>query len=118
MGGDLMTTVKSAASMEVETLNKAHARIKDNMTTIKNLVTSDEIENYDLDDQFLIVMGQFHKKADKGMKKFNMTVQNVTTSTKRVMKKYSFGTEDSPQTIEAFFSTWYKFFEDFRGAKE
>merc|ERR1719433_415500 len=71
-----------------------------------------------MDDQFLIVMEKFHKKADKGMKKFNMTVQNVMTSTKRVMKKYSFGTEDNPETIETFFKTWFKFFEDFRGAKE
>ena len=81
-------------------------------------MTSDEIENYDLDDQFIMVMEAFHKKANPKMKKFNMTVGNVMTSTKRVMRKYSFGTEDSPQTIEAFFGIWYKFFEDFRGAKE
>jgi len=115
---ELTNVVKAASSMETETLSQAFGRIKDNMTTIKNLVTSDEIENYDLDDQFLIVMGRFHKEADKGMKKFNMTVQNVMTSTKRVMKKYSFGTEESPQTIETFFATWRDFFEDFRGAKE
>merc|ERR1719242_636991 len=115
---ELTNVVKAASSMETETLKQAFGRIKENMTTIKNLVTSDEFENYDMDDQFLIVMEKFHKKADKGMKKFNMTVQNVMTSTKRVMKKYSFGTEDNPETIETFFKTWFKFFEDFRGAKE
>merc|ERR1711902_311262 len=47
-----------------------------------------------------------------------MGVGNVNVSTKRVMRKYSFGTEESPQTIESFFGIWYKFFEDFRGAKE
>merc|ERR1719419_692283 len=88
------------------------------MATIKNLVESDEIENYDLDDRFILVMEAFHKKMSGKMKKFNMTVQNVTVSTKRVMRKFAFGTEDNPQTIESFFKIWFKFFEDFRGAKE
>merc|ERR1712244_174044 len=52
------------------------------------------------------------------IKKFNMTVGNVMVSTKRVMKKFSFGTEENPQTIESFFNIWWKFLQDFAASKE
>merc|ERR1719203_347482 len=115
---ELTNTVKSAASMETETLKNASQRITDNMKLIKDLVTSDEFEFYDEDDRFINSMEKFYKSSQKKMKRFNVTVQNVNVSTKRVMRKYCFGTEDSPQTIEVFFQTWHKFFEDFRNAKE
>merc|ERR1719242_1265517 len=115
---ELTNTVKSAASMETSTLETASERIRDNMKLIKNLVESDEFEFYDKDDKFIGVMEKFYKSSQKKMKRFNVTVQNVNVSTKRVMRKYCYGTEDSPQTIEVFFQTWHKFFEDFRNAKE
>merc|ERR1712083_23241 len=103
---------------ETETLKNASQRITDNMKLIKDLVTSDEFEFYDEDDKFIGVMEKFYKSSQKKMKRFNVTVQNVNMGTKRVMRKYCYGTEDSPQTIESFFQTWHKFFEDFRNAKE
>eukprot|EP00483_Globobulimina_turgida_P007301 UN07315 len=115
---ELSDTLKAASSMEVETLKQAYQRIQVNMKEIKNLITSDEIENYDMDDRFIIVLTAFHKKAAPKMKKFNMTVGNVMVSTKRVMKKFSYGSEESPKTIESFFQIWWKFLEDFRGSKE
>ena len=115
---ELMDTIKSASSMEVETLKKAYQRIQDNMKEIKNLITSDEIENYDMDDRFIMVLTKFHKAATPKMKKFNMTVGNVNVSTKRVMKKYSYGSEDDPKTIESFFQIWWKFFQDLSASKE
>jgi len=115
---ELMDTLKSASSMEVETLKQAYQRIQDNMQEIKNLITSDEIENYDLDDRFIMVLTKFHKAASPKMKKFNMTVGNVMVSTKRVMKKFSYGSEDDPKTIESFFQIWWKFMQDFSASKE
>ena len=104
--------------MEVETLKQAYQRIQDNMGEIKNLITSDEIENYDLDDRFIIVLTNFHKAASPKMKKFNMTVGNVMVSTKRVMKKYSYGSDEDPKTIESFFQIFWKFFQDLSASKE
>ena len=115
---ELMDTLKSASSMEVETLKQAYQRIQDNMQEIKNLITSDEIENYDMDDRFIMVLTKFHKAASPKMKKFNMTVGNVMVSTKRVMKKFSYGSEEDVKTIESFFQIWWKFVQDFSGSKE
>jgi len=115
---ELSDTLKAASSMEVETLKQAYQRIQDNMGEIKKLIQSDEIENYDMDDRFIMVLTKFHKKASPKMKKFNMTVGNVMVSTKRVMKKFSFGTEENPQTIESFFNIWWKFLQDFAASKE
>eukprot|EP01084_Bolivina_argentea_P319845 554821_1 len=115
---ELTDTLKSASSMEVETLKQAYKRIRDNMADIKNLITSDEIENYDIDDRFIMELTKFHKGATPKMKKFNMTVGNVMVSTKRVMKKFTYGSEEAPQTIESFFKIWWKFVQDFAGAKE
>eukprot|EP01084_Bolivina_argentea_P263109 445206_1 len=52
------------------------------------------------------------------MKKFNMTVGNVMVATKRVMKKFSYGTEESPQTIESFFQIWWNFLQAFDAASK
>merc|ERR1712176_223036 len=87
-------------------------------TEIKNLITSDEIENYDLDDKFIMELTKFHKKAAPKIKKFNITVGNVMVSTKRAMKKFSYGTTENPLSIESFFQIWWKFVQDFAGSKE
>eukprot|EP01084_Bolivina_argentea_P253693 426264_1 len=115
---ELRDTLKAASSMEIETLKQAYERIQANMKEIKNLITSDEIENYDMDDRFIMVLTKFHKRATPKMKKFNMTVGNVMVSTKRVMKKFSYGSEQTPQTIESFFQIWWKFVQDFSTSKE
>ena len=115
---NLTKLLKGAASMEMEVLKTAYSRIKDNMTQIKNLVTSDEIENYDIDDKFIPIMTKFHKKAVPLMKKFNLTVSNAVTSTKRVIKKFAFGTEEDPQSIEVLFKLLYNFCLDFEKARD
>eukprot|EP00484_Ammonia_sp_Unknown_P022348 CAMPEP_0197044232 /NCGR_PEP_ID=MMETSP1384-20130603/20332_1 /TAXON_ID=29189 /ORGANISM="Ammonia sp." /LENGTH=1020 /DNA_ID=CAMNT_0042475657 /DNA_START=88 /DNA_END=3150 /DNA_ORIENTATION=- len=115
---ELTDTLKAASSMEVETLKQAYERIQENMKEVKNLITSDEIENYDIDDKFIMVLTDFHKTAAPKMKKFNMTVGNVMVSTKRVMKKFSYGSEEEPKSIESFFQIWWKFVQDFGAAKE
>lgn len=47
-----------------------------------------------------------------------MTVGNVMVSTKRVMKKFSYGSVESPLSIESFFQIWWKFVQDFAASKE
>merc|ERR1712113_274400 len=71
-----------------------------------------------MDDRFIMVLTKFHKNAVPKMKKFNMTVGNVMVATKRVMKGFSYGTEELPQTIASFFQVWWKFIQDFSAAKE
>eukprot|EP01084_Bolivina_argentea_P263107 445204_1 len=88
------------------------------MKEIKNLITSDEIDNYDMDDRFIMVLTKFHKTAQSNIKKYNMIVGNVMVSTKRVMKKFSYGTEESPQTIESFFQIWWNFLQAFDEASK
>merc|ERR1712228_545651 len=115
---ELSDTLKAASSMEMETLKTASQRISDNMKLIKDLVTSDEFEFYDEDDKFINSMEKFYKSSQKKMKRFNVTVQNVNVSTKRVIKKFSYGSVDSPLSIESFFQIWWKFIQDFAASKE
>merc|ERR1712154_51230 len=115
---ELSDTLKAASSMEMETLKQASQRITENMTEIKNLITSDEIENYDLDDKFIMELTKFHKTANSKIRKFKNTVGNVMVSTKRVMKKFSYGSVDNPLSIESFFQIWWKFVQDFAASKE
>jgi len=115
---DMTKILKGASSMEMEVLKTAYSRIKDNMIQIKNLVTSDEIENYDIDDRFIVIMTKFNKKVSPLMKKFNMQVGNVVVSTKRLLKKFAFGTDDDPQSIEVLFKLLYGFCIDFEKARD
>jgi len=115
---EMMNVVKAAASMETETLKQEFDRIKSTMNTIQDLVSADEVDNYDPEDRFPLVMAEFHKSASRRMVALKRTISNVATKSRALMREFCFGTEDSPQCIESFFGIWNRFFNDFHGSKQ
>ena len=106
-------------SAETDTLNSLYDKIKENMKELKDIIESDDIEEtYDMDDTFVPVMTKFYKKSQPSMKKFHMTVGNVLVSTKRLMKKFAFGSEEQPEPVEKLFQLLFQFLLDLETAKQ
>ena len=115
---ELKSILKISASSETDTLNKLYDKMKDNRKLLKDIITSDDIdETYDIDDRFIRVMKEFYKKSESSMKKLHMTVGNVLVSTKRLMKKFVFGSDDQAEPVEKLFQLLYQFLLDLETSK-
>ena len=107
---DLHPLLKRAKSMETDTLGKLFNNMEEQIKSIKNLITDeDERDQYDPDDQFIDSMETFHNKISKGMRKFKMTVGNVEARSKRLMKQFAWGDNDSHMSVESLFVVLYDF---------
>jgi len=102
----------------MEVLLKAYETIKSSMKEIQDVIESDEADNYDVTDSFVPFIGQFYKDSQAAIKKFDMTVGNVSVTSKKLMRKFAFGTDEHPESIEKLFKILYEFLLSLEQSKE
>eukprot|EP01084_Bolivina_argentea_P140805 247474_1 len=109
---ELKNILKSAISIEIEMLKYVYERITNNMNEINELIHSEEIENYDINDRFIMVLTEFYKICKIKIKMLSNIIKSNEILMKECMFYFCYGNEINPKRIEIFFQIWWKFIID------
>eukprot|EP01083_Nonionella_stella_P050872 135187_1 len=114
----IFNTLSKAKGVELNTLQRIFQNVQDDIQELKNLVMSDQIENYDLDDRFVSHMHKFCLIVVPRLQRLNLKVQHTMRVTQHTMRLFVFDRSFHDQSFDSFVQIWWDLMQHWNEIKQ